>query len=141
MAAKKTPADWLNKYYPKPADEVGVRAALQHSLRKWRGLRVIGQYGISQKGSELLDADLSFVLEISSDSCALCQHHLDEDNNCPKCPLSLIRDRVPCDRARPGETETPWKSWVVDENPEPMIRWLEKAKEQESVLSTRKVQR
>lgn len=135
---KKTPSDWLTRYYPKPADEVGVRAAVQHSLRKWRGLRVIGQYGIHQQNTQLRDANKNVVLEVITDSCALCQHYFTPDNGCAMCPLSIIRGRVPCDVALVDEDRSPWEQWVKEGDPEPMIRWLEKAKAQESVLSTGK---
>lgn len=59
----KTPADWLNKFYPESAAKAAKRSwfeALEHSIRKWSGLypTTLKSHGIEKLG-KLLKAPIS----------------------------------------------------------------------------------
>jgi len=96
-------ASWKREFYRTPADRVSKRYALRHSLKKWTGLLPINlkKHKIKLDMACLRD-DNSNILEISCDSCALCQHFTcedrDFDNGCQailkksSCPL------VSCDK-------------------------------------------
>ena len=83
---------WLDEFYPIPAAKVSKEDALEHSIRKWKGLlpenlekhQVVYQWEELQSQNE---EELIQPLPISSSSCALCQHWYDDESGCPECPL------------------------------------------------------
>lgn len=120
---------WKRIYYPKQACRVPEGEALDHSFRKWEGLRpeVLAAHGVktSEADRGLYDAtDDEVELPIDDTTCALCVHHAHRD--CESCPLFIVRKKR-CDECRPGETLSPYHSWVTNSNPEPMIKWLKEA--------------
>ena len=130
MTKSKTPEMWLRRYYQTPADKVPKKEAIRHSLRKWRGLRVIEDYGLDVSSGSLFSKDTKeLVLEVGSDTCALCVHYFDgsKENMCQKCPLAKVRGGIPCDGLRLGEHNHPFSLWGIKHDPEPMIKWLRQA--------------
>lgn len=141
---------WKEEFYPieaehEKADPVG------HSLRKWQGLRKenLEKHGVVIDCERLLiDTEDSGGkgFRVGADSCALCEIHYnsdepiyyhgdeddeDDEDNCGRCPLKVARGGVSCDMPREGEKLSPWTHFVRLEDPEPMIVWLERAKNNE----------
>lgn len=120
---------WAKKYYPIPANKCKKADAVDHSLQKWIGLRSknLKAHGLFSDGfglCEYTNCDAPCVLDIDSDTCALCQHHVGRVGNCQGCPLFVALGGSRCDR----DPDSPYWLWTDDENPEPMIRALRKAK-------------
>lgn len=127
----KTPKDWLRKYYPVPAKRMkraSKIAAIEHSLRKWLGLRVIKKYGIRKIDNALIDnTTRQAILDVNFSTCSLCVKYFDVI--CSKCPLAQVRNGIPCDKPMVSGTKiaNPYASFIIKDNPEPMIFWLRKA--------------
>lgn len=112
-------------------------AAITHSLKKWKGLRMVNlqDHFVVASGSELKDpAGVKF--NVTSQSCALCVRHT--VNGAIKCKLCSITKTigVPCDRVQQfGEFGNhplpPWQMFIRFENPEPMIQTLLQTLERE----------
>jgi hypothetical protein len=129
-------ASWKAEFYPVPASEIKtVREAIEHGLRKWKGLRPgeLKAHGLVLSGAVLQspgDVEEPSV-PITSSSCALC--HLCADKrgsvHCHPCILTEIRGRA-CDRAIGAtESRSPYANFLENGDPEPMIALLEQALE------------
>ncbi len=126
---------WKNEFYSIPADQCPVDEAINHSIRKWTGLRAenIARHGLRFSQSLLqVDESSKSRLDIDSSSCALCHHYMrnpeGDYNNCSACPLYQARNNTSCDKRMPGESFSPYLIGTVQDNPEPMLQWLEVAK-------------
>jgi hypothetical protein len=108
---------WLKEYYPVAASQVPEAEALEHTKRKWVGLRLrnLQRHGLSQP-----------PIPVNSATCALCTHYLPRaaGDPCTECPLYKVRQGVRCDTATRTEEMSPYRAWK-DNNAEPMIGWLE----------------
>ena len=121
---KLNSADWLNKYYSEAYSDMSGKEALEHSYRKWLGLRVytLEKYGLHIKQADVRDSDDDLILSINTSSCALCIKYLDTtDVRCEGCPLNL--NGLSCDK---GGT-SPYARFLWGNNPNPMIKALKKA--------------
>ena len=122
---------WEEEFYPESAEEAAERgeaAAVEHSLRKWEGLKEENraQHGLKAYSRSIHEsAETAKYLEIDEGTCALCQMGV----GCSPCPLYKARGGSACDRRRFDEVKAPWYAWTDDRDPEPMIFWLTKAKE------------
>ena len=121
---------WCAKFYRcSAASKEATRtllAAVEHSLKKWQGLRArhlkahdipISRY--------LVDRDDPIdILFIDGDTCALCHFYMSTDweCDCDRCILKEIRG-VQCDESIDGE-KSPFGSWLDNLDPEPMIKLL-----------------
>lgn len=114
---------WKEEFYPIRAKHVSEEEdAVEHSLRKWIGLRKenLDKHRISTGWIGISDGD-EYVY-IDSSTCALCQRYFDDEavNECASCPLfDLLGKR--CDNG----DDSPFVIWGEYENPEPMIAALE----------------
>lgn len=76
---------WIAEFYPTAAADCPKELAVEHSLRKWKGLTAEGmaKHGVT---TEPLDPHAA--------TCALCVHYFDEDADkdedepCAACPLA-----------------------------------------------------
>ena len=137
---------WKREFYPIDAKSVPVADAVAHSLKKWEGLlpENLARHGVTflpdfhrlMGGPEELSH-----FPIGADSCALCAHHWNrDDDGCVSCPLCIVRDFVPCDRQRWDEGgdgdcyHSPWSQFAnADEpDPKPMIMWLQRTLDSQS---------
>lgn len=115
---------WKEVYYQEPASEVPKSRALEHSLRKWVGLR---EENLAQHG---LEPELLHLgkIRIDASTCALCHHYMrNVAGMCRACPLSTVHDgveRVNCDEQ--------YKAWVYSHDPEPMIELIKLAANKEN---------
>lgn len=125
---------WKEEFYPIPASEVEIGAAVDHSITKWRGLKpenlkkhnvVSNEEGIFDESPMTSAVGVIEQLPINSESCALCSFYIDA--RCGHCPLYLVRRGVRCDVAMADETLDPFGNYIETGNPEPMIEWLVKA--------------
>lgn len=121
--------DWLKEYYPQKVTKKLVKSmtwkqAVEHSLRKWRGLRkeVLKKYGLEKDRTEISDGKSYIVINYKT--CALCKKSSDPRNdgviNCDLCPLPRVLGYNPC--TDPG----PYTKFGWDGDANPMIRALEK---------------
>jgi hypothetical protein len=111
---------WKAEFYPIPAGKVPVEDAVQHSLRKWRGLTKenLEKHGVARKGRCIVDE--FGRSELDSTSCALCIHHYSFYDRCFNCPIVVAT----------GDTcGSDYANFLIDGNPLPMIEALEKAAE------------
>lgn len=131
-------SSWKEEFYPVPADEVGEEGALEHSLRKWIGLRRenLRKHDVSLGAVRIAGYDGG--LTIDGTSCALCAHYYSRHGRrCEmRCPLVDVNDGYSCDGSLVWEDDD--KKHESDEHdhythmrkrgdPEPMINLLEKA--------------
>lgn len=114
---------WKYKYYSEldPVNPPKGRAAIEHSLKKWRGLRpeVLQEHELCQDS-----ADHRYIFEefesdpdgmwIDCSSCALC---LEFHSDCERCPIEGA-----CE-----EPDAEFVLWMDSGDPEPMIQRLEEA--------------
>jgi hypothetical protein len=116
---------WEEEFYPIAADEVPECDAIAHSLKKWTGLReaALKKHGLISQGIYVYDADGVCELSIDSRTCALCEHHLDDDNDCPNCPLAQTLGQR-CDTSH-----GPYTRQALYDDPEPMIVALRKTQQ------------
>lgn len=124
---------WMEEFYQVGACTADKEYAIEHSLRKWEGLRPenLAKHDCRVISFVVHDqADSRF--NIASDSCALCVHYCletDEGTDCESCPLSIARGGHACDVAREDEECSPWSAMIQGQYPEPMIVWLQKTKD------------
>lgn len=82
-------ATWKKEFYSKSADKTTEAESLEHSIKKWEGATPtnLKKHNVFRKDVTIMDRnnDLNFTDE----TCALCYHYLDhnEDIPCQKCPL------------------------------------------------------
>lgn len=126
---------WKAEFYPETtvkAAKRGDSAAVEHSLRKWEGLRPanLERHGMvtSEFGPRIFEQKNHLMkFGVAADTCALCQLHYEKE--CCTCPLAKVRGDVPCDDETKDEVRSPWGEWTHNRNPSPMIHWLTLAKE------------
>lgn len=118
---------WKKEFYPETAKKAakrGVEAAIEHSLRKWRGATDenvkkhdvgVDGYSASIRGSRSM-----FTFDYST--CALCSLFYDDD--CTGCPLVGKDGRRCYSRGRGYHTFAD-----IDQGPNLMIQELEAALE------------
>lgn len=130
---------WKEEFYPIEADAAkgDALAAVEHSLRKWEGLRaenltkhscfVTTVGSIADDGAEA--EGRANMFRVNSESCALCKYNdelVHHGDYCESCPITMATG-VPCDDVD-GELEeddiAPWDEWTMNQNPEPMIAVL-----------------
>lgn len=112
---------------------IGVR---KENLER-HGLRQVRLLVLSKgKPTHTVDQLSSFDLR----KCGLCQKHYKcVASRCAKCPLSIVRNGYACDEITPAEDIkgifSPWDA-AIDGDPEPIIKWLEKAEQYEKSIPT-----
>lgn len=128
---------WKAEFYPCSANAMQDASpvdVVQHSLNKWRGMRI---ENLTRHGCDVsVDRDIiceatESRLGISGGSCSLCQAYMgkDPDENaptCSMCPLYIVRGGNACEKPAGEEALSPWSMWMIHVDPEPMIMWLEK---------------
>lgn len=128
---------WCAEFYPVPAEDVKPGLpAVEHSLQKWRGLtaEALARHGLRKFDQMIVDmgADARLsrpTLHITDQTCALCHHYIgDGFDDCVGCPLFKARSGERCDAPAEGEIHGPYFDFIRDDNPEPMIQWLEAAR-------------
>lgn len=126
---------WRKAHYPKSAEEASGsdKEALEHSIVKWRGLRrkAFARHGVQYTLGCLWDKQHSMnALPMGNSTCALCVRHTTNPTEeiCVNCPLYKARGNVNCFTAKGREVMSPWHQFTLARDPEPMIRWLIKAR-------------
>lgn len=125
---------WIKEFYPVPANTVPADQAAQHSLRKWIGARKenLERHGVFKGYDKSIWAEAEF--EFNTDTCALCCHYYDIFGCDPCCPLIIVRG-VQCDETTDRDNEddknSPFHSFSIAADPEPMIELLKQAVEME----------
>ena len=122
---------WKDEFYPIPADDKRLRtrvACLEHSIRKWVGLRKAnlkkhGCFASTRTLPNIEDKDGN-CFYVSMSSCALCVRWGCEDGSRSSCPIVQALG-FSCDSAE-GFGTSLWDRWNWDSDPEPMIRALRK---------------
>lgn len=129
---------WLAEYYPTPANEVPEGEALDHSIRKWLGLRAenLSKHKVTLLDTVIFDDDDiedephdELGISINGDTCALCEHHHEYDGSlsiltCPTCPIVVATGE-----ACSGKPGSAYSEFCTDRGPEPMIRLLQLTKD------------
>jgi len=111
---------WMEEFMPVPPSDAvtSEQEAIEHCLRKWKGLRAEAKY--KHQFSDVPTGNAN---------CALCLRH---DDDCEKCSLALSRGGVACDDPTDDEVRSPYHSYISPRigelpDPEPMIAALEAA--------------
>jgi hypothetical protein len=137
----KSAREWKQEYYPVPVYKLPKKMTklqmVEHSLRKWRGLRpeVLEQYDVQlavhTERMHRVVLGTGVKVEINARSCVLCDRfcrsHADP---CNRCPLQQTLDNR-CDGMGSMFKVRPFQSWQVcsgTPDPEPMIRALERTR-------------
>jgi len=131
---------WKQEFYPVTAKKLersgaSEEALVEHSLRKWLGLRpaALRKHDVLFWHSEVTAdswSSHSSGLYIDAASCALCARHLRDASDparCNTCPLYRALGCRPCDVETP-EGNSPYGAGIAANNPEPMINALRAAK-------------
>lgn len=126
---------WKAEFYPTPVEECTTENALEHSLQKWKGLTEENkkhQVWLCAPGYAGITEGRNWFY-LSVETCSLC-HVYGKSNgtknlDCSKCPLSVSRGGVPCDKASDWKEESPWESFAHHNRPDPMIKALEEARD------------
>lgn len=131
-----TLSTWKTEFYPTEASECSKEDAIEHSLRKWSGLRkeaLERHEAYSSHSGNVIDGS-GGVIFVGANNCALCHHFYDEDTYpaCSACPLAKSRNGAPCDSKNLGESSAPWFHWTRNSDPEPMIAALIVAQKEQS---------
>lgn len=114
---------WKEIYYPKPPSKrMTKKAAIEHSLQKWIGLRKsnLKKHGIEIYGKSIFDSENE--LKICDKSCSLCVKYLNlesKNHRCYTCPLFKSLGES-CDNSENG----PYQTWYENGNPSKMIKAL-----------------
>lgn len=126
---------WAKEFYPVEASEVPVEQAAAHSLQKWIGLREenLEKHDVVLKNRSVVEIDANDrsvvhkILAITSDSCALCHHFIEEMDRlgCVKCPLAQHLKLEFPDCTRCDNHKRPYSYWFDTRDPEPMIAALQ----------------
>lgn len=128
---------WKAEYYQLDADVPEVQVdditRTRHSLQKWIGLRPdnLKRHNLRKGCRSIIEPLAANSLAIESETCALCVAHCinKQDNRCESCPLYAQRNNTYCDSRTNEEHEndnrSPYHTFTVDGNPEPMIAALE----------------
>lgn len=127
---------WKDEFYPKEAHETSKEEAVDHCLNKWKGLRAknLKKHGLIAEAYNHIEEKNGIShsrFYIDGDTCALCFHYYDENLKpylCKECPLFIVRGNFTCDKSLPEEETAPYQQWGETRDPEPMIKWLKKAK-------------
>lgn len=128
---------WKKEFYPTPAQKFPTELeAVEHSLRKWRGLTKenLEKHELYQRLYFIQDATgKKFCIDCTT--CALCQQHFDAAENladCDKCVLKHVNviygNHYSCDECISGSSDTIYGYFTKYKDPQPMIDLLEKAK-------------
>jgi hypothetical protein len=120
---------WKQEFYPVPADSVkDDAAAVEHSIRKWEGLRKENLVKHAMRRSDRDIGDDRDDFGIDCRSCALCVLHRTRDKDgeasCGDCPLYVSRGKVACDVSTDDETIAPYRVFMNCGDPEPMLAAL-----------------
>jgi hypothetical protein len=120
---------WCEEFYPVPACNVPESEELDHSIRKWEGLRPAARkrHGVSNNCyGDLYSGTNMFSIDVTT--CALCVRHYNlAAGLCPGCPLSDVRG-ADCVSLAKGEREPPYDAWYDRGDPRSMLKWLRRAK-------------
>ena len=127
---------WKKTFYRVPADtDMNTLEAIDHSLKKWIGLRAenMEKHGLEKKtgatGYLSIITDGSEIMRIGTVSCALCVKFYpdpkSEQHNCVDCPLYVANGRRRCDEDNENGVNLffIWNSKITCD-PEPMIAAL-----------------
>ena len=114
---------WCEEFYPVSADYCKEEDAIEHSLRKWIGLRIenLDKHELRIVGRSVRDGNSHTLLIIADRSCSLCRWYA--SFRCDDCPLAQVLG------GRCDVIDAPYDIWCDTKNPEPMIEALQKAKE------------
>ena len=119
---------WKAEFYPVEADKVPEELAVEHSLRKWRGLTKenLARHELTADGGVLTDSSGCDLFEVYASSCSLCQVYLRKDLNqrCGACPLFEHLGK-PCYEEDTGDALSAFDAFIEHDDPLPMIAALE----------------
>lgn len=123
---KKTALDWLDTYYPVPADQCPKEDAVAHSLRKFEGLRpeALKEHGLRLLQGCVFDDNDNLIITLGRSSCALCASYFTSPR-CSGCPLSLAEKECEVD-------ENPYTEMIDRDDPEPMIAAMKEILKQQA---------
>jgi len=122
---------WLAEYYPVPADTpMTGQEAIDHSRRKWEGLRSenLERHDLKRAYRRIFHEPSGEDFTVDANTCALCFkfEEIEGKNTCQDCPLFAVRG-TRCDEYSPGDgTESLYSEFTVNGNPLPMIEALAK---------------
>jgi hypothetical protein len=117
---------WKAEFYPVPAEQCPKEQAVEHSLRKWIGARPANLYrhGLFKVPltSYIRNGATNESLPFGLIQCALCCEYYWRQPPCCGCPLVAVLSRPCC-----GDATSPYRAFIMRDDPEPMIAALEAA--------------
>jgi hypothetical protein len=132
---------WKREFYPIPASKAkrkdGELVLIEHSLRKWRGLRkkALRKHGLEMNFNVIREKEAVYhALRIDSTTCSLCKVYGGQGSvsegppPCDDCPLSVLLGKR-CDETNAlDDAGSPYIKWIDLGDPEPMIKALERCR-------------
>lgn len=116
---------WKKEFYRIPASQVSKGCALQHSLKKWAGLKWSNKkkHKVVLRGRyNLVDSSDNTISILGIESCALCVHFFGATEDCCLgCPL------VKAGIKSCGDVDSPYSRFIDTGRTLLMIRALKKA--------------
>jgi len=116
-------ATWKKEFYPIPASRCPEKDALQHSLRKYLGVRptMLNRHNLFKAGCTLCEYESQAHFHFIERTCALCKFYTSKHKCNPQCPLARKEGPL-C-----GDEDSAYMHWHRTGDPEPMIRALRRA--------------
>lgn len=128
---------WKEEFYPVDAESVSEEDALDHSLRKWIGLKPenLKKHGVFKVSGwrSIVDKNDEYdSMLIDGVSCSLCKFYLGDevDSQCESCPLTAQRGGRACDEStEPGSyfNDSPYANFTERDDPQAMIDLIQGA--------------
>lgn len=120
---------WKKEFYPIDAKDVRKKDAVEHSIKKWEGLRRenLERHDLVLKyGWIVVDICSEERFAINGETCALCVHYF--EGGCYYCPLKIVNGHVPCFKQNESDINI-YSEFTDHSDPEPMIEMLKKARD------------
>jgi hypothetical protein len=135
----------MKEFYPVDAETIGEQYesgnitaihVVEHSLRKWEGMRRENferHKLVSPSYKDERWIEHKSPIKLDDSTCSMCHAWFRPDyedydaDPCARCPLSIVRGHVSCDRVRGDEDFSPFYGALDYGKPEPMIKWLKRA--------------
>lgn len=118
-------ASWKEEFYPTDAADCSEKDALEHSIRKWKGIReeALEKHGLLIGGNDNMICEAHYpgesFLAFSPKTCALCWRYSTGVFNCDRCPV-VQGGHTGC-----YNPPSLYQAFFWDLDPEPMIEMLE----------------
>lgn len=127
---------WKEEFYPIEASKCPEGQELEHSITKWKGLRLenVRKHDLSANHDTILGHYYEQPFSNNSSSCALCQKFSCQINPLPDAPNNIC----PIQKVTNHTCRNVYWHYISFHDPEPMIMLLEEVKKK--TISSKRVE-